>query len=158
MRVALPIRKGVDTPAPAPAPAAGFDPMGELERLNRQLAGYLDLWRQNSSLLDGLFRPPADVEETDDAYIVDIELPGVAKQDLDIEIAGRRLTVRGERKEKERVGMLRRRERSLGHFQYEVTLPGDVDDDSIVANLDDGVLAVRVPKPPSERPRRITVR
>lgn len=151
--MALPIRRGAETPAPA----AGVDPMGELERLNRQLAGYLDLWRQNASLLDGLFRPPADVEETDDAYIVDIELPGVRKQDLDIEIAGRRLTVRGERKDKERVGILRRRERSVGGFQYEVTLPGNVDDDGIVANLDDGVLAVRVPKPPSERPRHITV-
>lgn len=150
----LPVRRAAD---PVAAPAPGWDPLGELDRLNRQLAGYLDLWRQNTNLLDGLFTPPADVEETDDAYIVDIELPGVRKQDLDIEIADRRLTVRGERKEKARVGILRRRERTVGRFQYEVTLPGNVDEDGVAANLDDGVLAVRIPKPASERPRRIEV-
>ena len=104
-----------------------------------------------------MFTPPADVEETDDAYLVDIELPGVRKDDLDIEIAGRRLSVRGERKEKERVGILRRRERTVGRFHYEVTLPGNVEDSDVVANLDGGVLTVRVPKPASERPRRIHV-
>jgi HSP20 family protein len=115
------------------------------------------LWRQNRGLLDGPLMPPADVEETDDAYLVDIELPVVRKQDLDIEIADRRLTVRGERKEGQRVGILRRRERTVGQFQYEVTLPGTVDEPGITANLDDGVLSVRVPKPVNERPRRIEV-
>jgi len=151
----LPVRRaaaGADASS-----TSGWDPLVELDHLNRQLAGYLDLWRTNTTLLDGLFTPPADIEELDDAYLVDIELPGVAKQDLDIEIAGRRLTVRGERKEKERVGIIRRRERTVGNFQYEVTLPGNVDDDGIGANLDHGVLTVRVPKPASERPRRIEV-
>ena len=156
--MALPARQTADTVNRPASTLASWDPLRELDRLNRQLAGYLDLWRHNTGLLDGLFTPPADVEETDDAYLVDIELPGVRKQDLDIEIADRRLTVRGERKEKERVGILRRRERTVGRFQYEVTLPGNVDEDGIVANLDDGVLAVRVPKPASERPRRIEIR
>jgi HSP20 family protein len=152
--MALPVRRNATSDAAAPA---GWDPLGELDRLNRQLAGYLDLWRDNTTLLDGLFTPPADIEETDDAYLVDIELPGVRKDDLDIEIAGRRLTVRGVRKEKERVGILRRRERTVGRFQYEVTLPGNVDEDAFAANLDDGVLVVRIAKPASERPRRIEV-
>lgn len=162
--MALPIRRHHDTPETTsttttePAAPARWEPLAQLERLNRQLTGYLDLWRQDATLLDGLFSPPADVEETDDAYLVDIELPGVRKQDLDIEIAGRRLTVRGERKEKERVGILRRRERTVGRFQYEVTLPGNVDEDGVAAGLDEGVLSVRIPKPESERPRRIEVR
>ena len=67
-----------------------WDPLGELEQLNRRLAGYLDLWRGGASLVNGLFTPPVDVEETDDAYLVDIELPGVRKQDLNIEIDRRR--------------------------------------------------------------------
>lgn len=151
----LPVRRaaaGADASS-----TSDWDPLVELDHLNRQLAGYLDLWRTNTTLLDGLFTPPADIEELDDAYLVDIELPGVAKQDLDIEIAGRRLTVRGERKEKERVGIIRRRERTVGHFQCEVSLPGNVDEDGVGANLDHGVLTVRVPKPASERPRRIEV-
>ena len=151
----LPVRRAT---ADADASSTSdWDPLVELDHLNRQLAGYLDLWHTNTTLLDGLFTPPADIEELDDAYVVDIELPGVARQELDIEIAGRRLTVRGERKEKERVGIIRRRERTVGNFQYEVTLPGNVDDDGICANLDHGVLTVRVPKPASERPRRIEV-
>lgn len=157
--MALPIRRTTEVAEPAAEtePPRRWDPLAELDQLNRRLAGYLDLWRQGPSLFDGLFTPPADVEETGDAYLVDIELPGVRKQDLDIEIAGRCLTVRGERKEKERVGILRRRERTVGRFQYEVTLPGNVDEDGINANLDEGVLTVRVPKPASERPRRIEV-
>ena len=98
------------------------------------------------------------MEETPDAYVVEIELPGVKKDDVDIEIAGRRLAVRGERKEKERAGILRRRERVVGRFSYEVTLPGDVQDDGVEAHLNEGVLTLRVPKPDRERPRRIEVR
>jgi HSP20 family protein len=157
--MAPPIRRTAEVTEPAAEtePARRWDPLAELDQLNRRLAGYLDRWRQGPSLFDGLFTPPADVEETGDAYLVDVELPGVRKQDLDIEIAGSRLTVRGERKEKERVGILRRRERTVGRFQYEVTLPGNVEDDGINASLDEGVLTVRVPKPASERPRRIEV-
>ena len=134
---------------------AAFDPLADLDRLHRQLADYLDSWRQLPSLLGEPFTPLADVEETADAYEVEIELPGIKKADLDIEIAGRRLSVTGERKEKERVGILRKRERTVGRFHYEVTLPGDVDDDGVEAHLDAGVLTVRVPKPERDRPRRI---
>jgi HSP20 family protein len=153
--MALPVRRRTTRPDAA-APEA-WDPLGELDRLNRQLACYLDQWRDNTNLLGGLFTPPADIEETDDAYVVDIELPGVGKDDLDIEIAGRRLTVCGERKEKERVGILRRRECTIGRFRYEVTLPGNVDEEAVAAHLDDGVLVVRIAKPADERPRRIEI-
>jgi HSP20 family protein len=157
--MALPIRRTNDAPDEArdDGSVSRWDPLGELEQLSRRLTSHLDLWRQGPSLVEGLFTPPADVEETDESYLVDIELPGVRKQDLDIEIAGRRLTVRGERKEKERIGILRRRERTVGKFQYEVTMPGNIDEDGVVAGLDEGVLTVRVPKPESERPRRIQV-
>ena len=154
--MALPIPRRNDVPAPAARPI-GWDPLGELHQLNRQLAGYLDVIRQGIGVPDGL-SPPVDVEETDDVYLVDIELPGIAKEDLDIEIAGQRLTIRGERKDKERVGILRRRERIVGRFQYEVTLPGAVDDAGVTAHIDHGVLTVQIPKPVSERPRRIQIR
>lgn len=87
------------------------------------------------------------MEETPDAYVVDIELPRVKGDEVDIAIAGRRVSVSGERKEKERVGILRRRERTIGCFSYDVTLPGDVDEDGVEASLNDGVLTVRLPKP-----------
>jgi HSP20 family protein len=138
--------------------SASGSPISEFDRLNRQLASYLDSWRQLPDLFEGGFTPLADVEESDDAYRVEIELPGVKREDVDIDIAGKRVSVRGERKEKERVGILRRRERTVGRFAYEVTLPGDVDEDGVEAQLDEGVLTVRLPKPERERPRRIPIR
>lgn len=149
--MSLPVRRNGDT-------TTRWDPFAEIERLNRQLQGYLDSWNNFPSMLGDGFTPLADVEETDDAYHVEIELPGIKKDDVAIEVTGRRLTVSGERKEKERVGILRRRTRSVGRFYYEVVLPGEVDEDGIHATLDDGVLTVMVPKAASERPRRIEIR
>ena len=137
---------------------ARWDPLGELDRLNRRLTSYLDSWRGLPDLVGDGFTPLADVEETADAYVVEVELPGVGREDIDIEVGGRRVSLRGERKEKERVGILRKRERTVGRFSYEVTLPGDVDEDGVEARLDGGVLTVRLPKPERERPRRIEVR
>jgi HSP20 family protein len=126
------------------------------ERLQSQLSRFLEGWPGIPALAG--FIPRADVEETDDAYIVEVELPGVKKNDIDISVAGRRLTVSGELKERERKGVLRRRTRSVGRFHYDVVLPNEIDDDAVTASLDEGVLSVRVPKAARERPRRIEVK
>lgn len=82
--------------------------------MHRQLSDFLDSWRTRPYFSGDGFSPPADVEETDDAYLVEIELPGVKREDLDIEISRRRLSVRAERNERERSGILRHRERTVG--------------------------------------------
>ena len=147
--MALPVRKSEPE-------LARWDPLADLNRLNQQLANYLDRWAELPALTGG-FTPLADVEETDDAYVVEIELPGVKRDDVSVEVAGRQLSVSGERTERERVGILRRRSRTVGRFHYEVVLPGDVEEDSVSASMDEGVLTVRVPKPASARPRRIPI-
>lgn len=152
--MALPVRTTSDDRSEV----ARWEPFAELDRLHRQLGSYLDGFRHIPDLLGEAFTPLADVEETPDAYVVEIELPGVKRDDVDIEITGRRVTVHGERKEKERVGFFRRRERTTGRFHYEVSLPGDIDEDHVDAHLDEGVLTVRLPKPESQRPRRIEIR
>ena len=108
--------------------------------------------------MDTEFAPLADVEETDDAYIVEMELAGVKKDDINVELSGRRLSVSGERKEKERQGRVRRRTRTVGRFRYEISFPADVDDKKIEANINEGVLTIRVPKAAAERPTQITVK
>jgi HSP20 family protein len=128
----------------------------ELQRLESQLGRLLDGWGELASLGDA-FIPLADVEELDDAYLVELDLPGIDKRDIDISVAGRRITVTGERKEKERVGILRRRTRTLGRFYYEIMLPGDVDESGVNASLKDGVLSVRIPKASAERPLHVEV-
>jgi HSP20 family protein len=102
--------------------------------------------------------PPVDIEETDDAYIVEAEVPGVKKRDLNIEMMGNELTISGEIKERERVGVVRRRTRKVGSFFYRVVLPENVDADKMDADLDDGVLTVRLPKAERGQRRRIEAR
>jgi len=133
---------------------AGWDPIRELDELAERVNS---LWE--AGFTGGLrsWAPLADVEETEDAYSVEIELPGVQREDIDIQLDDRRLTVSGEVREKERTGVLRRRTRRVGHFEYSVTLPADVDPDDVSARLDDGVLTVRVPKSVQAKPRRIEI-
>ena len=69
--------------------------------------------------------------------------------------SGRRLIVTGERQEKERKGILRRRARAVGQFRYEILLPGDNDPDQVTASLSSGVLTVRLAKPTNEKAKRI---
>ena len=78
-------------------------------------------------------------------------LPGVRKGDIDVELAGRRLTVRAERKETERKGILRKTTRTTGKFLFDTLLPGEVDQEGIDASLAEGVLTIRLPKPEAER-------
>jgi HSP20 family protein len=111
-------------------------------------------------VVPGVSAPLGELEEQDDAYLVRVELPGVKRGDIDIELAGRRLTVRAERKERQRKGLLRRSTRRTGAFFFEVLLPGEVEHAGVEATLEEGVLAVRLPKPESERRRthKVTIR
>jgi HSP20 family protein len=135
------------------APAA---PWSELQRLSSQLQSLMGRWDDWPSLGDA-FTPLADIEETDDAYLIELELAGVKKDDVTVEVSGRRVTVSGERTERQRTGILRRRTRSVGRFHYEVTLPSEVDEESVEAGMDAGVLTLRVPKTARDRRRRIPV-
>jgi HSP20 family protein len=135
-----------------------WDPSTEFRNIVSQLTRFPDSWGDLLFQSGHGFTPLADVEETDDAYMVEVELPGVDKKDIDVSVAGRRLTITGERKEKKRVGVLRRRTRSVGRFEYDIQLPGDIDEDGVTASLSDGVLTVRVPKATNDRAHRIAVK
>jgi HSP20 family protein len=150
--MALPVRRR----DAAPQPIRRWDPDRELEGLQEQLVQLM----QRTSDDDGgaPFIPLVDIEETEDAWIVEAELPGVKPEDVNVEVRGSELAISGEIKEREREGILRRRTRKTGEFDYHITLPGDADAENIEAELRDGVLTVRIPKPEQERPRRIDVR
>jgi HSP20 family protein len=134
---------------------ARWDPFRELDELYKQMNHLLE----TGVGTEGATRwvPLADVEETDDAYTIEMELPGVKQDDVDIEVNGRELTVSGEVKEKERAGILRRRTRKVGEFSYSVTLPMEIDAENVSASLDDGILTIRVPKSQRERSRHVTI-
>jgi HSP20 family protein len=135
-----------------------WEPFQELEEVTERMRRMLEetfggfgRWR---SLLpeSGAWSPLVDIEERDDAYVLEAELPGVRREDVDVELIGNELSITGELKGKERTGTLRRRVRRTGRFDYRVTLPDQVEGDRIEASLADGVLTVRAPK--SERAQR----
>lgn len=134
-----------------------WEPLRELEQVSERMRRMLDEtfggfnWPAFSQEQGG-FRPHVDIEETDEAYVVEAELPGVKRDDVNIELVGNELTISGEIKQRERKGALRRQMRRTGRFHYQVSLPSQVDAEKIEANLSEGVLTVRVPK--SERAER----
>jgi HSP20 family protein len=100
--------------------------------------------------------PSADISETDDAYLVEVDLPGVDRADIDVQVHGTDLVVTGEIKEKVRERLLRRTRRT-GHFEFRATLPADIDPDRVEAHLSDGVLRVTVPKASAGGARHIQI-
>ncbi len=132
----------------------------EFERLRPAFASELDAWPDFVRAIDRTLHevsPLADIEETDDSYLLDVELPGVRREDIDLLVDQGRLVVTGERHGRERVGLLRHRTRSTGRFVLAVTLPGPVDSESVAASFADGVLSVVVPKAERARRRRIAI-
>jgi HSP20 family protein len=105
----------------------------------------------------GAWSPLVDVEETDDAYVFEVDLPGVRREDVDAEVDASQLRIAGEVRERERTGVLRHHARRTGRFEYRSTLPEEVDAERIEASLSDGVLTVRVPKSERSQPRRIEI-
>jgi len=138
-----------------PSSQGGLDPVGELSQVNDRLSRLLDVWSWPSLFEDGASL--ADIEETDDSYIVELDLPGIDKSDIDVEMVGRRLIVSGERKEKERKGVLRHRARTVGQFRHEILLPGEIDPERVSATLASGTLTVVIAKPTSEKPKQIKI-
>ncbi|GAA4303668.1 Hsp20/alpha crystallin family protein [Actinomadura luteofluorescens] len=102
--------------------------------------------------------PAADVGETDDAYVIEAELPGLKKNEVDVSLHDRELTITGEVKERESRGLRHRKQRRTGRFEYRVFLPGDIDAERVDANLADGVLTVTVPKSTTEKDRHVEVK
>lgn len=113
-----------------------------------------------SALLDNrteerVFHPHTDIEETENHYVVNIDIPGVAKKDLNIEVRDEQLVVSGERKSaKKEAGFS---ERVYGKFQRVIALPTGIDPEKIEAQYEDGVLAVAIPKAESVKPRQIKI-
>ncbi|MEV8562010.1 Hsp20/alpha crystallin family protein [Streptomyces sp. NPDC051917] len=76
-----------------------------------------------SRLPSGTFSPLADLQESGETYVVEAELPGIKREDIDVEVSERELCITGEYKEREREGVLRRSTRRTGRFEYRALLP-----------------------------------
>ena len=103
--------------------------------------------------------PAVNLYETDEAYVLTAELPGLAPEDLEISLEGSTVTLRGERKaEPEEGASVHRQERPSGVFRRAFDLPVPIDGEKVEAVHKNGVLTLRLPKAPEHRPRQIVVK
>lgn len=103
--------------------------------------------------------PAMDLVETDEHFVLRADLPGLAEDDVSIELQDGVLTISGERRaehETSKEGYYRL-ERASGSFSRSLTLPDGVNADAIAATFDRGVLEVRIPKPEQRKPRRVQI-
>ncbi len=109
--------------------------------------------------MTGAVSPAIDINETDTAIELTAELPGLAEDDVEIELKDRRLTLRGQKNvTHDNGGDLHISERSYGSFARTMTLPDTVDVENITAEFDKGVLQITMPKTePTDPSRKIKV-
>lgn len=105
------------------------------------------------------FLPAIDIHETDTEIVVSAELPGMKPENVDINLTGNVLTIKGEKKEEsdEKGKNWHRVERSYGQFARSFQLPESVDPERSKASYDNGVLKVSIAKSEAARPRSIKV-
>lgn len=113
-------------------------------------------------LADLMRAPAADVLETETELRVLVELPGLAPEEVDVDLENNVLTIRGEKREQRSEGDEKHTwhlmERRYGTFTRSFMLPRDVDQEQIEARFENGVLTVSIPKSEKARRRRIEVR
>ncbi|UCD85006.1 MAG: Hsp20/alpha crystallin family protein [Deltaproteobacteria bacterium] len=141
-----------------------WDPFKDLvsfkERMDRLFEDTLSRSRGiDESLAPGIWSPPVDIYETGDNIIMKAELPGISKNDINLEVKDNTLTLKGERKfEKEvKEENYHRIERSYGTFQRSFALPTNIERDKVEAKFQDGILEVTLPKVEEAKPKQIKV-
>lgn len=149
-----------------------WNPVHELDRWPSDFVG---IQRDINRLFDNFFRtglpveetmatsyfaPAVDIAEQENEYVVKVELPGVAKEDVKISVESNTLTIKGEKKQEkeEKNKNFHRVERSYGSFQRSFTLPSTVKNDKIDALFNNGILTITMPKSEEAKPKQIEVK
>jgi len=142
-----------------------WDPFREMASLRREMdrlfGEYFGRVRgtEEEGLVTGTWAPAVDIYETDDKVVLKAELPGLKKEDIDIQIRDNTLTLKGEKKfEKEvKEENYHRVERAYGSFQRSFTLPSTIKQEGIEASFKDGVLEISLPKVEEAKPKQIKI-
>jgi HSP20 family protein len=137
-----------------------WDPMRELNSfgdMNRLLDSFLGVQGQPGA--SRRWVPEMDLLEVGDALVLKADLPGLRREDVNIEVKDGVLTISGERKDEheEKADGYHRVERAFGSFSRTLTLPKGIEAEGIAADFADGVLEVKIPKPEERKPQRIEI-
>lgn len=137
------------------------DVMTLQERMNRLFDHALSRTRMDDKegLTASMWSPAVDIFETPDSIVMKAELPGVSRDNIDIQVQDNTLTLKGERKFEREVTEenYHRIERSYGAFQRAFNLPTGVQQDKIRAVFKDGVLEVTMPKAEEAKPKQVKI-
>lgn len=132
----------------------------ELDNMRRQFDRFANLYSTASqrSAGAGVF-PQLNVTEDASKFYLRAELPGVKSDELNIQAAGKKISISGERTihSENDTARYHRREREAGKFSRVLTMPSDIDADRIEAKMENGILTVMVPKAEAAKPRQIKV-
>jgi HSP20 family protein len=140
-----------------------WEPARELNSLqsemNRLFNTFFDAPPANNESPVRRWVPAMDLVETQDAFIVRADLPGLDEGDISIQLENDVLTVSGERKadHEQEGGGYYRVERMVGSFARSLTLPDGIDPEGVAASFDKGVLEVRIQKPEQVKPRKVEI-
>ncbi len=138
-----------------------YNPFAELEALAEQFNKVLQNTKEEESK-DLAFIPVVNTREADDAYYIEVELPGVKKEDINIDVNENTLTISGERKIKEehKDDVFYKVESYYGKFERNFELPEDADLDNIEAKFENGVLEIKIPKvvKVENKPKKIEIK
>jgi HSP20 family protein len=139
-----------------------WDPARELDSLQSEFNRLFDSFIGNGGRPDVRTRrwvPAIDLVETDDHLVLKADLPGLSKDDVNIEVKDDVVTVSGERRaeNEEKADGYYRVERAFGRFSRSLSLPHGVEADAIDAEFTDGVLEIRIPKPEQRTPHRVSI-
>jgi len=128
------------------------------DRMNRLFRDSFSEGREEA-LANSSFAPAVDVYEDEHNVTLKIEVPGIDEKDIDVRVENNTLTVSGERKfeKEEKEENYRRVERQYGSFTRTFTLPTTVDNDSITATYDKGILKIKLAKKAEAKPKQIKV-
>lgn len=129
------------------------------ERMNRLFDESFAGREEEQGLMASGWRPTVDIRETDKELVLTAEVPGVKEDEVEINVEGNSLSIRGKREiEKEtKEEDYHRIERSYGSFYRSFSLPGYVDPDKIKAEMEDGLLKLTMPKKPELKQKKVKV-
>lgn len=139
-----------------------FSPPTEMRSLQREIDRMFDSFfpQGNGDQDQAVWTPRVDLAESEEMYLVHLDVPGMKKDELTISYQDGTLSISGERKfeEKEEQANFVRVERRFGHFYRSFELPKAVVSDKIDASYEDGVLSIRIPKAEESKPRSIKIK
>lgn len=139
-----------------------WEPVREMMTLREAMDRLFDdaLTRPLNIRDGGWSTPAVDMYQTDDEVVVRAALPGFGADDVQINVTGDVLTLRGERKQQEEKNekSWHIREQRWGSFERSLSLPTDVKADQAVADFENGILTITLPKAEEVKPKTITVK